>query len=353
MEAKKRLYLDTVKGIAIFLMLWTHCIQYCAKNVFSAFDNTVFRVVYVFHMPLLMMVSGYLFFFSFRKRDLKTLLIHRTQAMLQPIVFCTVLNNVLMNLAYHFLSGNDTWTGGVLLNGFKNLYWFLWCVLASSVAVGIACKITNHDWLRRFLLVVGAGFLLLFPEPDFQLFMYPFFVTGFWWAGKKESATRFVKHMKYAAFLLFPLVLAFYKKEYYIYHTPIFSEQYGVWGSLWINLIRFSAGLLGSVCILVLAEKLVKWASGKDTIPWIVKGFGKLGESSLQIYCLSVPLLSGYLPIVYDKVIQIFGGNIFAQNVVLFNFLFTPLLAALYAAGLYLLILALKKVRVHSLLFGR
>lgn len=36
-------YLYIIKGIAIFLMIWGHCIQYCLKGSdLNVFDNGVF-----------------------------------------------------------------------------------------------------------------------------------------------------------------------------------------------------------------------------------------------------------------------------------------------------------------------
>ena len=63
MVEKNRFYIDFVKGIAIFLMLWGHCIQFCAVGDFDFFENWVFKLIYSFHMPLFMLVSGYLFFY--------------------------------------------------------------------------------------------------------------------------------------------------------------------------------------------------------------------------------------------------------------------------------------------------
>jgi fucose 4-O-acetylase-like acetyltransferase len=57
---KKRIaYLDYVKGVAIFLVVWLHCIQY----LFGKTDESlIFTSVVSFHMPLFMIISGYLFY---------------------------------------------------------------------------------------------------------------------------------------------------------------------------------------------------------------------------------------------------------------------------------------------------
>lgn len=56
--AERIIAFDMLKGLAMFLVILTHILQYIAKQTF---DNTLFQIVYVFHMPLFIVVSGYLF----------------------------------------------------------------------------------------------------------------------------------------------------------------------------------------------------------------------------------------------------------------------------------------------------
>ena len=69
-QKRESMYLNIVKGIAILLMLWGHAIQNFIKDDWVTFQNHVFQFIYSFHMPLFMLLSGYLFFFSYQKRDL-------------------------------------------------------------------------------------------------------------------------------------------------------------------------------------------------------------------------------------------------------------------------------------------
>lgn len=61
-------YLDLVKAFAIICVVVGHCIQYGSGARYlsdgSYFLNVVFKVIYSFHMPLFMLVSGYLFYNS-------------------------------------------------------------------------------------------------------------------------------------------------------------------------------------------------------------------------------------------------------------------------------------------------
>lgn len=346
MEDRSRQYLNTVKGVAVLLMLWGHCIQYCGADTFACFDDEVFQAIYSFHMPLFMLVSGYLFYFSFSRRDLKTLLVHRVQAMAQPIIMGTILCNLLVQ-GIHLVMGQEVrLLNGALFSG-MNLYWFLWCVLASSLAVGTACKITQRIWVQGLLLLLGAGFVALFPEMDMQLFMYPFFVAGFLWARNRQRLKK-LEWLRFGALLLFPLMLPKYRFQHFIYLTPIYSPEYGFVKSMEINCFRYAIGLVGSVFVLTVVDMLLRRWHGR-----FAAAIAKLGEVSLQIYCLSAPLLSVFLPTAYGKVVQLLGGNVLAQNRLLFHMAGMPLLTAAYAAGLYVLVVLMKKMKIHGLIFGR
>lgn len=355
MERKDRLYLDVVKGIAVFLMIWGHCIQYCDITG-SFFENPVMKMIYSFHMPLFMLVSGYLFFFSFRKRDLKTLLIHRVQGILQPIIFGTVLTNLLWALMSYALSSADVHLkliNGRLLSGVTDVFWFLWCVLASGVTVAISCKITQKPLLQAVLLIGGIGFVAIFPGMDYQWYMYPYFVFGFLFAEYKGSLAKYVQKFQYWVLPIFPAMLPFYRMEHYIYITPMYSPELGIAGSLKIAAFRYAIGLAGSLFVLVLLDILFRLPERNRTVPKLLTAVSRLGENSLQIYVISVPLLSMYLSVIYDKVTAVLGFPLFGEDPWMLGLLYAPVLSVIYAVGLYMVLMLLKRLGIHSLVFGR
>lgn len=65
-------YLDFVKGTAIILVELGHCVQWGSGAAFLSsglfFEDGLFRFIYSFHMPLFMLVSGYVFYWSFGRR---------------------------------------------------------------------------------------------------------------------------------------------------------------------------------------------------------------------------------------------------------------------------------------------
>lgn len=353
MEKRERLFWNVVKGTAIFLMLWGHCIQYCTLGDFDFFENSVFKVIYTFHMPVLMMVSGYLFFYSFQKRSLKELLIHKIQGMLHPIVGATILGNILQLVPQYFLSDRFQIFYGVLFEGIDYAFWFLWAVLNASLIVGVICKTVTNPVLQLILTAAGMILVLLFPQWEMGLFMYPFFVAGFFAGMYRKTAAKLFRYLKYAAMLIFPLMVCFYETKHYIYITPVHIVGAPWNANLGLNLFRYAIGFAGSIGLMGIVDLVFRVTADKGRIPHIMQGICWLGKNSLAVYCLSVPLLSGYLPAVYTKLMSYVGFNLFAKSMTVYNYLFTPLLTAAFSAGIWLVIRWMQKTGIHKLVFGR
>ena len=354
-EDNTRFFINVARGLAIFLMLWGHCIQCCCLGDFDFYENDVFRVIYSFHMPLFMLISGYLFFYSARKRTLRELLIHKTQSLLQPIIMCGILYYFLCTALRELIFGHDLtfFMGGYWINGYFEQYWFLWSVLAASIAVGFSIKITDKNWLKATLLIVGMVFVSMMPCYENNLYMYPFFVAGFLFAKFKDTKIlKKINFLKYFSIPLFPVMMFFFKKEHYIYTSGIFGSD-GFIENLPNNLYRWAIGFVGSIFVLTLLELIFKFVVLKIKKPILSKGIGKIGEKSLQIYILSIIFLSDYLPDVYGKIKELVGYNVLAQNTILYNFVYTLLLAVAYSFILYFINRVLEKIKVSKILFGK
>ena len=74
-EQEKRIYwVDCAKGILIVLMVIGHNIQFgsgaemLSENLY--YDNWIFKIIYSFHMPCLMLISGFFSYYSIQKKNL-------------------------------------------------------------------------------------------------------------------------------------------------------------------------------------------------------------------------------------------------------------------------------------------
>ena len=86
--------LDIAKGLLIILVVLGHAIQYSFGTEYTQsrefFSNIVFKTIYSFHMPLFMLISGYLFHNS-NKKDFKTLMVSKLIAIGIPMISTPLL----------------------------------------------------------------------------------------------------------------------------------------------------------------------------------------------------------------------------------------------------------------------
>ncbi len=350
MDTRRR-YVNLIKGTAIFLMFWSHCVECCANGDFFPFLHPLFLLIYSFHMPLFMLVSGYLFFFSFRKRELKSLIIHRTQGMLQPILLGGVLNRFLLVLVRKWIGQDVSFLGGTLMPGIFD-FWFLWCVLACSISAAFIGK-APFLWQKGIALLAGAGWMILFPSGDLFLCMYPFFLLGCFYGMWEGKIPGWFKKLRYLSLLIFPVLISFYQMEHSFYITPVYSRQIGRTASLMLNLYRSATGLAGSVLVMTLLWDLTRWTEKSAWTKKLLTPVTKMGENSLQLYCISTALISGCLPEVYALIAETYGLSLFDGSWGVYDFVFTPLLAAAYLLLIGGMIWLLKKTKLHSLIYGR
>lgn len=96
--------IDIIKGVAIFLMLWGHCIQCGYLDLYDFYENPVFKAIYSFHMPLFMLVSGYLLYVSSLKYNdfricLKKKIYTLAKAIVLGAILCFVFGYVCLHIA--------------------------------------------------------------------------------------------------------------------------------------------------------------------------------------------------------------------------------------------------------------
>jgi fucose 4-O-acetylase-like acetyltransferase len=96
--------MDALKLFAIYLVLWGHIIQFLLSSKFT--DEPMYRIIYSFHMPLFMMISGF-FSENSMKREFKDLIISKFYHLILPIISWAVLPWILKWIVFK-LTDNGT-----------------------------------------------------------------------------------------------------------------------------------------------------------------------------------------------------------------------------------------------------
>ena len=341
-DLDKRSFVNYLRGIAIFLMLWGHCIQYCCGDQFDFFENLAFKFIYSFNMPLFMLISGYLFFFSAQKRSFVELVEHKAKGLLYPIFTCSIVNYALTigvkSLIYRDYPSALQFTG----------LWFLWSVLACSIALSFVCKASSNYIIKALLLFVMILFIAIVPNGQMNIWMYPYFILGFVVAKKEKLVFKFKIYIGIISSIIFAVMFLMFEKKHYIYTSGLLGGNTLV-ESLFIDLFRWTIGLFASIAIIWICLIIYRYIKFWE----ITKAVQKLGVDSLAIYALSVSFLSYWLPKLFAVILNSLPWIDWNKYIWIFNFMITPFVAVVYAVFLLFLVKILKKFNAYSLLFGR
>ena len=296
------------------LVVVGHCIQYGSGEAYAAgtfFGNPVFKFIYSFHMPLFMLISGYLFSGSLERTDWRELLLRKVRQLLVPL-FCWSVLMLCISIGKRLLGLSPepiglSWAVRKLASEFLYGPWFLWAIWWCSLAV-ILIKTHLRDSIAFYLLCCALTFVI----PDslnlgLYKYMWPFFLLGHLfrarsWQSKWQMLYR-NKMFILLIFLMFGLLLCFYDYDSYIYTSGYTILGKPVLAQISIDFYRFAVGLTGSIAAMyaIYALQKVLNESHKALLAHI-------GQNTLGIYLVSSQLLN---PLLSAVTRNLSGPNLF------------------------------------------
>ncbi|MBR3076017.1 MAG: acyltransferase family protein [Bacteroidales bacterium] len=284
---------DVAKGIAVLLVLFGHSIQsgsgacYTQTNAF--FDNPFYLFIYSFHMPLFMLISGYLFASSLKKYTFKTIFAKRSQSLLIPIlVFGSVWFLWVCRGKYTLLNYLDT---------LSHTLWFLQAVFISSVITALIWRLSplQFRWWIAILVSLSGLFFPDYGELAGVKFLYPCFLVGIGLARFWESGF-WVKY-KLGFFIFFSvaflILLLSFNKDFLFYRTGVYLFS-GIqeWNHLlYIDVYRDLIGVFGCLAVLSGLRLIPEDIIQKCRITQV------MGKESKGLYCFQTYLFAIYASI--------------------------------------------------------
>ena len=267
-----------MKGVTIFLVVFGHCIQYGNGRGFDFFGDTLFKIIYSFHMPLFALVSGYLFYWSVSSRSPREVIIRQVNNLVLPALSCSLLVHTIIAV-FQIYSGSFAGIKPLMLNVYasaKNL-WFLWTMLYASIVV-VAVRTKLNDSITAYAV---TALLLLFVPNKLTPFVLPYFVIGYLWHREgMDKKIHYTKLLCAAIMLIWCVMLMFYDKSSFVYTTGTslidYKEKVFRPYQLGIDIFRWLIGLASSAAVITLLN-LVK----------PVNFISAVGTKSLGIYIFS------------------------------------------------------------------
>lgn len=256
---ERNVVIDVVKAFAIILMVMGHRIQYGFSNAYvnseAYFDNNLFKIIYSFHMPLFMLISGYLFAFSIN-RDWKNIVTKKISNLLVPVFFWSAV--MLFKFVVWTIQNNDfTFWGAIIyyLDTSVRSMWFLWAIFWCSLIVLIVNRLCNDNLAIYTLIFVVSFFVPDGLNLELYKFMYPYFVFGYFFNVKciKSKIKSYCNYKLLMLFLVaFILLLQLYSYDAYIYTSRHSILNKPAFYQIAINLYRYIIGFIGSGFIILL-----------------------------------------------------------------------------------------------------
>lgn len=305
---KRNDVLDIVKGIAAVLVVWGHAIQYFSTGGFDFWESSIFRIIYSFHMPLFMLVSGYVFYWTCSRKDLTTVIIGRVRGIGIPmLVWGTIIGFIRSQM--HFSIGR--WVNEVIG------IWFLYAVLLASIIVVIINKIAGggiHSSIHYAAMLLAGFAVLLVPGHTNVLFVYPYFVAGY-----VLNERKLIKESKTQLFYVLGwlILIPFYGKEDFIYTSGLFPPSFqfaDITRSLLIDVYRWVIGFFGSMSVIIIVQKIS--ATRADGLAW--QFLKRIGRYTLELYVMQRLILEFVLAKGFQKMVSLLGRNYIAKNMLIY-----------------------------------
>lgn len=346
-EKKRDGYFDLVKFFVLFFMLWGHAIQYCSID-FDFFGNPVFKAIYGFHMPLFALVSGWFFFFSVQKYSFEYILKKKCLSM----AFSIVSGNFLYWAFYVCIEIIRTKDTSLFVNGgwidFLYGLWFLWAIMIAMAIVAFACKKVKNRIVSVLVVILGAALFFVFPNSVLCIFVYPYFLIGFAACKYKDKLKKFAP-LRFLSIPLYPLLVGFYRDDYYIYVSGLWGRGYSALQLIGIDAYRFVTGVVGCVFVLTLVKPIFNLIKDKK----ICRVFADMGSKSLQVYVLQTIAYYVASVIVGDLISRTEYCAFVNAHWQVYSFVITFAFAILLYFLLYAITNVLYKTKIGKIVFGR
>lgn len=283
------IYLDAIKAVLIFLVIWGHSIQY--TNITEDLSNPIASFIYSFHMPMFMAISG-IFFHKVLSKNYKTAIKEKSIQLLLP---STLLLLLLFSAIFIHKPRSLQ----------DSLFW-LWIARPWYVYTLFACIIASYICIR-LTPKTHLGFLLAFCFfcliPDIsarEIFMLPYFALGYYWNLYKNYITPQYENITLVSSTIFygVLMLTYFNSGGYdIYHSPwiLWTVKNFSLANCDINVavIRFLTGLTGTVSIFLFLKKIFSTSIGINFCKCFFVSF--VGRNTLGLYLYQIAIFTVYM----------------------------------------------------------
>lgn len=276
---ERNVYFDVIKGIAIILVAFGHSLQAIVPDVQN---NKLFLSIYMFHMPLFMLVSGYFYYPSVTKMPFRSYIYKKFKHLYLPSLvwgsFLALLiggGKMLLRKQLELMPLTE-----IVFTGM----WFLTVLFVLHVVGALIEKTIPLykyiGWLIAYLIVYAIP-CDIFMSRELK-FMLPFFVFGIIW---KES--KVAKFPHYLGLICIAIYLTCLSK--FTFEDTYYSMSGNVFTTDFITSLAYTiiSGIVGCIAIIYQCQFIIRFETMNKLLI-------RLGCLTLPIYVLHQFLLKPF-----------------------------------------------------------
>lgn len=165
--------MDAIKGVAIILVVLGHCIYVFGSNIFAL--KLLDKWIYIFHMPLFFLVSGYLF-------KPEGAILKKVKRLIIPFIVWSLPVIVIHLISFH-------WNSNFVLNAWKEIlnilvggyHWYLIYLFYFILVTKLVFKIGLNEKIVVALLLIYLAASIAHVSDLVVRFVYNylFFLVGY------------------------------------------------------------------------------------------------------------------------------------------------------------------------------
>lgn len=321
------------------MVIWGHCIGELTKTDCSQLP--VYRIIYSFHMPLFMLISGY-FASNSMNLSFKAFLAKKFRQLIYPCIIWGAIIWLFIESMHSFCYNRDSVDVWGLLVDF---YWFadFWflksCFICYLLAyIGFHSRLNKKYWIPLSLLI-SQGI-----SPFSISFMYPCFIIGIEFHQNKSLFLKINNHYWVIAISFLIMLFLYTENTWNRSHgipSNILNADFQTWIQLIISrLFRLFIGIFGGIYFFQTFFNYFRRSSNGK----LAALFGDCGRYTLELYIIQT--------IVLERIITHYlqFNNV---NQLLYNFFITPIISIIILITLMFITKCIYKHKIiGKILFG-
>lgn len=283
---KRNVNLDALKGVAVIAVLLGHSIQRGLIKNYT--DVIIFKIIYTFHMPLFIILSGYALF-KYTKKVNFNIFVKKFNRLIIPtfiwsfiVYFMRNLNFVGIKPFIYFPDSIVEYIKTIIIYP-TYVIWFLYTIFFCSLFLLIQRNFFQRKSILLNILMTFTIMLLLFQIKTDKFGIpliknyFPLFCVGYYAAPYDNLIKKHLKYMFLPALIIYILLFKYF--------------EYGYTSNIINYIIAISSTIILWFIITIIKNNKLK------------NVMANIGEKSLEIYlcqciCLNIGIGSGKIRVI-------------------------------------------------------